>query len=239
LTSNLEEKPEGEEEGEEDDDDENGQKQTFKFARNEQGYAILPQYHSFKRRALMNLIREYTTLNYRKFFKSCNANLNLYLILEGTFTGNPEAKVNWTAMGRSPDQYFAADSVPPDFVWEDPSHMLINTIHGLLGHWYERQDEGKIGMEFIGCPPNDFVKNDHRQKLKANKDKTGEEEDPSLVPELPASCPPADILHNKAPFSMFRKTAHDKIIYLRSLCGDSNYQKMVDALAASDKVFRC
>lgn len=142
-------------------------------------------------------------------------------------------------MGRSPDQYFFADSVPEDFVWEDPSHMLIDTIHGLLAHWYQRQDQGKIGMEFIGCPPNDFVKNDHRRKVKGNKGKEREEEDPSLAPERPASCSPANIVHDKAPFSMLRKTPACKIIYLRSLSGDSSYQKMVDALAASDKVFKC
>lgn len=68
LNWNVEERPEGEREGQEDDDDQKEQKQTFKFARNEQGYPILPDYHSFKRRALMNLIREYTTLNYRDFF---------------------------------------------------------------------------------------------------------------------------------------------------------------------------
>jgi hypothetical protein len=141
-------------------------------------------------------------------------------------------------MGRSPDEYFSADSVPEDFVWEDPSHMLIDTIHGLLAHWYQRQDKGKVCMEFIGCPSNDFVKKDHRRKLKGkDKEDQGEEKNASLAPEPLASCPPAEIVDDKAPFSMLYKTAEDKIVYLRSLCGDGNYQKMVDTLAESDKVY--
>ncbi len=117
--------------------------------------------------------------------------------------------------------------------------MLIDTIHGLLDHWYQCQDKGKVGMEFIGCLSNNFVKNDHCQKLKGkDKEDQGEENDASLAPEPLASCPPAKIFYDKAPFSMLYKTTKDKIIYLRSLCGNGNYQKMVDALAQSDKVFQ-
>ena len=53
----------------------------------------------------------------------------------GTFTGNPEAHINWKSMCDTPNAFFSKESVPKDFTWVDPSHMQKEQMTQLLDHW--------------------------------------------------------------------------------------------------------
>lgn len=189
-----------------------------------------------KRKTLLKMLREYSTINYRELFYSCNI---ICLILLGTFTGNQNVRVNWKAMAQSPNEFFSPDSVPAGFVWDDPSHLQIEKVHELLDLWYARQDEGKVGLEFTGCPTKDFIKSDQRRKSRVDPEADEEEEDAQGKGKAPAAVTRSskDALDENAPFSMIHKPAEDRISYLKTLSVDQDYLKMVDALASSDKVF--
>ena len=108
----------------------------------------------------------------------------------------------------------------------------------LLDHWYTLQD-GKVALQYTGCPAKDFIKRDPQIKPRADPKPYEEGEGIEGKGKAPAAVTrsSADILDNNTSFSMIHKPADDKISYLKTLFKDPDYLKMVDALASSDKVF--
>jgi hypothetical protein len=160
----------------------------------------------------------------------------LYL---GTFTGNPEAHVNWKSMRENPDAFFSKDSVPDGFSWIDPSHMQKEQMGLLLDHWLGRQEEGLVGLEFTGCSRTHYRRNDYRRKTRASQDdeedlRKGKNGQSAML--HPKRVDPVDCIDPEGPFSMLHKSAEEKIVYLRTLSMDRNYTDMIEALAKSDKV---
>ena len=172
----------------------------------------------------------------------------------GTFTGNSEAHVNWKSMRDTPNAFFSKESVPKDFTWVDPSHMQKDQMTQLLDHWLGRQEEGHVGLQFTGCPRTNYRRNDYRRKTKDNQDdegenlgkregKKGQSTPPRPDPVDPVDpvdpidpIDPIDLVDPNAPFSMLNKSSEEKIVYLRTLCMDKNYQNMIEVLVNSDKV---
>ena len=150
-------------------------------------------------------------------------------------------RVNWKAMAENPLAFCSADSIPLGFIWDDLSHMQIQMIDKLLDHWYQRQDEGKVGLEFRGCLPKDMSRHDRHRQSKAHRDRP-EEEDEKEIDVGKGKAPskgnkPEDIIDLNAPSSTLHKTAQDKVSYLKNLSSEPAYQAMVQALEQSKQVF--
>ena len=47
---------------------------------------------------------------------------------------------------------------------------------------------------------------------------------------------PIDLVDPNTPCSMLNKSSEEKIVYLRTLCMDQNYQNIIEVLVNSDKV---
>ena len=160
-------------------------------------------------------------------------------------------------MRDTPDTFFSKESVPEGFSWVDPSHMQKDQMSLLLDHWLGRQEEGHVGLQFTGCPHTNFKRNDYRSKTRESPE--NDEEDSGKAKkgrpvvrsvDCPVDCPvddPVDLADlfdlddlvgvvDTTPFPMLHKSAEEKIIYLRMLCMDGNYQDMIEALVNSDKV---
>ena len=155
-------------------------------------------------------------------------------------------QVNWKAMAQAPDDFFSAECVPADFVWTDPSMMQKEAMDKLLGLWYECQADGNLGLDFTGCLPKDFIKGDNCQSWRQlqeedhDNDKGNDHQSPRPDADEDATSKgkgPVDELDENAPYSMLCKSPDEWIDYLRNFSVDKGYQKMVDVLAESDKVF--
>ena len=133
----------------------------------------VPSSDFMKHKTILKMTREYCTINYCELFHSYNVNC---LILLGTFTGNQNACVNWKVMAQSPNEFFSPGSVPARFVWNDPSHLQMEKVHKLLDHCYALQDEGKVALQYTGCPAKDFIKRDPQRKPRADPKPYEEEE---------------------------------------------------------------
>ena len=143
--------------------------------------------------------------------------LDLFL---GPFTGNPQVQVNWKAMAENSLAFCSADSMTSDFIWDDPSHMQIQIIDKLLDHWYRRQDEGKVDLEFTGCLPKDMSKHNHHHQSKIHQDRPEEEEEEIDVGKGKAPSrgnKPEDIIDPNPSSSTLHKTAQDKVS-VRATC---------------------
>jgi hypothetical protein len=75
------------------------EKVMVKLEKDDKGYAILPDRNDLSLEDCKRLVRDYVTINYRKFFQRHfdSSNLNV-----GKFCRNPRAKVHWTAMAENP-----------------------------------------------------------------------------------------------------------------------------------------
>lgn len=190
------------------------------------------------RKPLISLIRDYTTINYRKWLL-LRSSWDLICFL-GTFTGNSLARVNWKSMAEAPDRFFSPDCMPDNLVFTDPSRMSKDTMDKLLSFWGDRQEQGKVGLQFTGCLPRNFPRGDERRtqgrSLEGDK-KKGDDAVAGKGKGITTEKGQSDELDDNAPFSIISSNAQGRIAYLRKFCGDKDYQKIVDVLAQSDEVF--
>lgn len=54
--------------------------------------------------------------------------------------------IPWTELSSNPPAWIMEECYPPGFPWNDPSHINVDAVYGLLQHWRQRKNSQLIPL---------------------------------------------------------------------------------------------